>query len=92
MSNGGNRASRRFFGRDYFAFIKLRFNSAHSVAHCKGISSLINAPKNGAFSMLQKTAHLRCSKKRRIFDAPKNGASSICEAMFLNCSLIFCGE
>ncbi|MCI0494814.1 hypothetical protein L0Z72_07380 [candidate division KSB1 bacterium] len=30
---------------NYLEVTKLRFNSGGSVSHCKGISSLINAPK-----------------------------------------------
>jgi hypothetical protein len=33
------------FFRDCLAVIKLRLNSASSASHCRGITSLINAPK-----------------------------------------------
>jgi hypothetical protein len=51
-----NRASRKFFERDCMAATKLLFNSARSVAHCKGI----NASK--------KWRIFDAPKKRRIFD------------------------
>jgi len=51
MSNGENRASRRFLRRNYLAVTKRSFNSTCSVSHCKGINQC--SKKNVASSICE---------------------------------------